>query len=69
MAIELGKYRSRKFANAQELVEWLNSGKIKEENIVSIAPFCIEGMAEPSYIVIYKSETPLSFLVEEKRNL
>lgn len=48
------KYRIRRFANDNLLVEWLNSGKVKEENIVMITPYFEPGANAPSYCVIYK---------------
>lgn len=48
------KYRIRRFVNDQALLDWLNSGKVKEENIVSIIPFFAPGANEPSYCVLFK---------------
>lgn len=51
------KYRIRRFADDNALVEWLNTGKVKEENIMMITPFFEPGKDVPSYCVIYRRKS------------
>lgn len=47
-------YKTKIFADNRDVAKWLNSKKIKAEDVISISAYCENHISHPRYALFYK---------------